>query len=136
MENFQYNLFLDDLRTPLDTFTYKPDRIYCDEPWEIVRNYSEFVSHILKYGLPAVVSFDHDLCDFHYKIYDQGLPLDYDSLEEKTGYCCAKWLINYCIEMGYIDIPQFMIHTMNPVGGVRIRNILNDYSKNRNKLKE
>lgn len=136
MEISQYNLFLDDLRTPLEAYSYKLDRVYCDEPWIIVRNYSEFVSYILEHGLPKLISYDHDLCDEHYRMYDRGTPINYDTLTEKTGYCCAKWLIQHCIDLGYVDVPQFMTHTMNPVGGVRIQNILNDYSKNRNKLKE
>jgi hypothetical protein len=132
MEIPKYNLFLDDLRTPLDAFAYKRLPVYLNERWEIVRNYADFVAHVLKYGMPNMVSFDHDLADIHYKLCNHGGEIDYDSLEEKTGYDCAKWLVNYCMDLGYLPTPQYIIHTMNPVGGKNIKKLLDNYNKSRN----
>jgi hypothetical protein len=34
---------------------------------------------------------------------------------EKTGYDCAKWLVEYCVEHG-LKFPEYVVHSMNPVG--------------------
>jgi hypothetical protein len=115
-------LFLDDLRYPIDAYHYTKQDIFLRDDWEIVRNYHQFVSSILEEGLPEFISFDHDLADEDYLESDsQGIP-------EKTGYECAKWLINYCMDHN-AELPKFFSHSMNPVGKENIESLLNNYIK-------
>ena len=67
MDLMKCNLILNDERTPLDTFVYTNNPIYLNGEWKIVRTYDAFVSYILKYGVPKMISFDHDLGEEHYK---------------------------------------------------------------------
>jgi hypothetical protein len=128
-----YNLFLDDFRTPLVTFEYKPLTIYKTEEWVIVRNYKEFTSVIQTDGLPDIISFDHDLADEHYtprkywgnyeksKKYQRA-----QNYKEKTGYDCVVWLVDYCINNNK-PLPLWVVHSMNPVGADNINNYLLNY---------
>jgi hypothetical protein len=120
-----YNLFLDDERDPKDVTWIKLPL----GPWVIVRSFESFVAYIEKYGVPAIISFDHDLADEHYKRYRVAMAkgfFDYDNLREKTGYDAAKWLVEYCREKGEI-FPETYIHTMNPVGGQNIRSLIDNF---------
>ena len=109
-----YNLFLDDNRDPCsflnDTRT-----------WYIVRNYNQFVEVITTKGLPDLISFDHDLADEHY-----ANPNDYDKFVEKTGYDCAKWLIEYCMRTNQ-PLPEWQIHSFNVGGMMNIHSILSTF---------
>lgn len=110
-------LFLDDMRKAPD-FT-----------WDVVRNYQEFVAYIKLHGVPDVISFDHDLGDEHYIEYTHGenyrlttgqeLPINYNKFTEKTGYDCAKWLI----ENG-LRPKEYLVHSMNPVGVLNIKFVM------------
>jgi hypothetical protein len=101
-------------------------------PWEIVRNYQQFVDHITKNGLPSFVAFDHDLADEHYRpsMYNKdGHYTNYytdGTFKEKTGYDCAKWLIEYCINNNRI-FPEYEVHSMNPIGKINIRSIVENF---------
>jgi hypothetical protein len=124
MSNF-YRLFLDDVRMPKDVnWVCLPPG-----PWTIVRNYSEFVKVITERGIPGFISFDHDLADEHYRpsMYARdGHYSNYYSdgtFKEKTGYCCAKWLIERCQNFG-ADIPEFTCHSKNPIGKQNITTLL------------
>lgn len=66
MKNNDKFLFLDDIRVPLDTYTYTHKTIFAEKNWEIVRSYTEFIEWITKNGLPYFISFDHDLSDVHH----------------------------------------------------------------------
>lgn len=92
--------------------------------WKRVMTYAEFVEAIEIFGLPEIVSFDHDLGDWTIVAQRPVLP-DY---EEKTGYDCAKWLINYCLCRD-IDLPEWRVHSANPVGAENIRALLENYTK-------
>lgn len=125
-----YNLFLDDIRHPEDAYAYTHFTPFIKETWSIVRNYSEFVSIIKRRGLPSFIAFDHDLSDEHYNV-----PFDYwndtsseDLRLEETGFDCAKWLINYCIDNNS-ELPNFYVHSMNPVGKKNIESLLFNYIK-------
>jgi hypothetical protein len=119
-----YSLFLDDFRYPEDCFEYTHQTVYIDEQWVIARSYDEFVKTIQEKGIPEVISFDHDLADEHYTDFH-----GYDEYQEKTGYHCAKWLIEYCLDNN-LDIPKFIfIHSMNPVGAQNIASLFNTYRK-------
>ncbi|WP_319804248.1 cyclic-phosphate processing receiver domain-containing protein [Chryseobacterium kimseyorum] len=115
-------LFLDDLRHPIDAYHYTKQDIFLRDDWEIVRNYHQFVSSILVEGFPEFISFDHDLADEDY------LESDSHEIPEKTGYECAKWLINYCMDHN-VELPKFFSHSMNPVGKENIESLLNNYKK-------
>lgn len=113
---------MDDLRHPIDAYHYTKQDIFLRDDWEIVRNYHQFVSSILVEGLPEFISFDHDLADEDY------LESDSHEIPEKTGYGCAKWLINYCMDHN-AELPKFFSHSMNPVGKENIESLLNNYKK-------
>ena len=137
-------LFLDDERMPGDvTWCSLPSAQYV-----VVRNFDEFVKHILTFGVPKFVAFDHDLADQHYRVgfeearaaepwrlqytYDDGdLKKTFDYGPEKTGYDCAKWLVEFCEERGS-KFPNFVVHSMNPVGKERISQYINNAKKHLN----
>jgi hypothetical protein len=113
-----YKLFLDDIRDPNQvTWVKLPE-----EPWVIVRNYEEFVIHITSFGLPSFIAFDHDLGKEHYIV---GKP-KYNEYKEKTGYDCAKWLIEYCMNNNKM-FPEYVVHSMNPIGATNIRSIVENF---------
>jgi len=120
----KYYLFLDDVRHPDDVtwVTIPPHN------WIIVRNYNEFVNFISKNGVPAYVCYDHDLSDIHYGHGLQGDSIPYDKYDEKTGYHCAKWLVDYCMKKG-VKHPDYVVHSMNPVGSQNIISYVESYNK-------
>jgi len=128
-------LFLDDYRSPKDCVGYmqhrigKDNPIYLEKDWIIVKSYNEFVEYITNNGIPSLVSFDHDLAHTHYGVeltsteewkeyYNEN-----NNFAEKTGYDCAKWLKEYCLEKE-IDFPKYFLHTMNPAGLQNIKELL------------
>jgi len=74
-----------------------------------VYNYADFVEYITQNGLPDFISFDHDLG------------------EDESGYDCAKYLVEYCIEHN-LQLPKFSVHSQNPVGKENIERLLNNFS--------
>lgn len=141
-----YCLFLDDERNLSDvTWAAVPSKINND--WKTVRNFEEFTICIASYGLPKFVAFDHDLADEHYVAMlkeveanndkkfifwsedDMGgmnITVNYGS--EKTGYDCAKWLVDYCADNGY-KFPDYVVHSMNPIGKQRINSYIENAKK-------
>jgi hypothetical protein len=119
-----YVLFLDDVRNPDDVTWAAFPR---DEMIFTVRNHAAFVKHVMISGVPGFVCFDHDLADDHYEAMlkeNENDPVkqletivDYGS--EKTGYDCAKWLVDYCAEKKR-KFPPYIVHSMNPAGKERI----------------
>lgn len=107
-----YNLFLDDERMPDAAGKLMENNIYYNVDWCIVRSYNEFVEHITKYGMPEIVSFDHDLADIHYNPLTWTADFKY---KEKTGFDCVKWLVDHCMDSGQ-EFPIWYLHTQNPVG--------------------
>lgn len=122
MEITKRLLFLDDIRYPIEAYRYTKQDIFLRKDWHIVRNYDQFVSRIMEKGLPEMISFDHDLADEHYLKPDAG------EFVEKTGYDCAKWLVEYCME-NYLNLPIFYCHSMNPVGKENIERLLKKFKK-------
>ena len=114
-----YNLFLDDRREP---HKFLNDYI---RAWVVVRTYSEFCKTITEQGLPGFVSYDHDLADEHFV-----QSVDYTKFKERTGYDCAKWLVEYC-ERYKVSLPQYQVHSMNPVGKENIISLLENYKKSK-----
>jgi hypothetical protein len=126
-----YNLFLDDIRIPTNvTWVDIPK----DQHYSLVRNYQEFVDLITLRGLPKFVCYDHDLSDIHYghglinRNDLNGDDIPYDSYTEKTGYDCAKWLVDYCMKNG-VKHPPYVVHSMNPVGKQNIISYVESYNK-------
>ena len=48
---------------------------------------------------------------------------------EKTGYHCAKWLIEYCIDNNEKLPAEIYIHSMNPAGSMNIKSLFETYYK-------
>jgi hypothetical protein len=122
-----YFLFLDDERNPRNV-TWMQTEVYFRTDWKIVRNYRDFVDMITEYGLPGFVSFDHDLADFHYQamLEEVNGKQNVNYGPEKTGFDCAKWLVDYCTDNA-IEFPAYMVHSMNPIGKERIVNYVEQY---------
>lgn len=126
-----YYLFLDDERTPNKvTWVNLPSH-----NWVIVRNYNEFVNCIETYGIPLIISYDHDLGNSAYKEYFQSKnnkePINYNNIVEKTGRDCALFLANYCLDK-CVPIPLYYIHSMNGLGGANIFSIMESARKIQN----
>jgi len=126
-----YNLFLDDCRVPRDVTWI--DLPLCD--WIVVRSYRDFVKIIKERGLPLRITFDHDLSLEHYPLMekDDGIKnptkIPYENYKEKTGFDCAKFLIEYCMSTEQ-QIPPYQVHSMNFVGKQNIISVLECYKKN------
>lgn len=119
-----YNLFLDDVRDP-NKF------LQSIKTWVIARDYNQFVNIITERGLPEFISFDHDLAFEHYPFNDpnqDGKTISYNVYTEKTGYHCAQWLINYCLDKAQ-KLPPFQVHSMNPVGRENIKQLLHGFQR-------
>lgn len=142
MRELTYNLFLDDIRCPEECNLYKTKymplnrAVYTQEPWKIVRNYAEFVLAIkteLSVGrFPKLVSFDHDLADIH---YDPKTWTETFTYLEETGKDAARWFVQFCIDND-LELPECIVHSMNPIGAERIYNELQDYYRFKERFKK
>lgn len=107
-------LWLDDWRRP-DVFKFEYGLgEYLIEQIVWVKNYYEFVDWINANGLPSCIAFDHDLADV--------------SVNEKTGYSAAKWLVEYCLD-NKVQLPDWVILSANTVGAKNIDCLLNNFKK-------
>jgi len=128
-----YKLFLDDERNPYKV-TWATGHF--PGPWEIARNYDDFARIVTAKGLPAYVSFDHDLADEHYRksMYDPDKHYSNyytdGTFKEKTGHECAKWLIDYCIERN-LSFPGYQVHSLNPIGKENIISLVESFKRSR-----
>lgn len=109
-------LFLDDERNPIDvTWIRYPEEI----SWVVVRTYQEFIKAI-EGSVYDIISFDHDLQDYE------------DSLRERTGYDCIKFLVEALMEGSLLGEetyhPLVYFHTMNPVGKKNMSNYWLSYT--------
>ncbi len=123
-----YSLFLDDERIPFNVYWINLPSV----EWTIVRNYNDFVKTITNKGLPIRVSFDHDLSFEHYP-FNADDPkhineIPYDIYEEKTGFHCAKWLVDYCQNKG-LSFPEYYVHSMNIIGRENITRYIENYKQ-------
>jgi hypothetical protein len=139
-----YKLYLDDIRVPSVTAIKAQKhgldpQIYSQDDWVIVRNYQQFVETITsRYTLgqwPGIISFDHDLGQEHTDYFFQNggwnsppNPL-LAEFTEKTGYDCAKWLINYIMDNETLSLPKCYVHSANPVGRENIKMLLENFEK-------
>jgi hypothetical protein len=120
MKKEKIHLYLDDVRKPTD------------DSWQVVTNYNQFISHVRLNGLEnyEVISLDHDLGEEAMnEFYNNALPnykLNYDNINEKTGYDCAKWLVAESMTKK-IPLPQIYVHSANPIGSANIMGYINNY---------
>ena len=109
------------------------ERIPPSYDWLWVKNINDFADTIRDLGMPDLISFDHDL--------GEGLESDWrggssDEDEEEyyykytlpTGYDCAKWLVDHCIDNN-LPLPAFKVHSANPVGAENIQKLLENFNK-------
>ena len=116
---------MDDVRTP--TQGVGED----NQPWVVVRSYDEFVEKVNEIGLENIqsISLDHDLGDSAVSEWKNNVyhnyKLDYDNITEKTGYDCAKWLVEQWMD----DKPvvTVMTHSANAIGSANIMGYINNY---------
>lgn len=127
-------LWLDDYRNPFEEdgkwLVFAPFR-----PSEIiwVKTYAEFKNWITENGLPDGICFDHDLGD-NYDLRNDSEVGDWFDMEnnrEYTGYDCAKWLVDYCMDNG-VKLPSFTSQSANPTGRDNILGLLNNFKKIQN----
>lgn len=131
-------IYLDDVRTPID------------KDWLLVRNFHEFVNLVNKIGLTniSLISLDHDLGESAMKEYfnnvSKNYQLDYNNIEEKTGYDAAKWLVNEFYDLNEnrlnmsrfdkkqkpIKFPEVVVHSANPIGSANIMGYINNFLMN------
>jgi len=113
-------IYLDDVRTPVEK-----------DKWVVVRSYEEFVNKVNEIGLENIdiISLDHDLGDtamaeWHRNVY-HNYELNYDNIEEKTGYDVAKWLVNEWMDgKPVVDV---VVHSANAIGSGNIMGYINNY---------
>lgn len=103
-------LWLDDYRNPFenDWLNFSPIGKDVDVIW--VKSYEEFIEYLNNQQLPDAICFDHDLG------------------EEKTGYDCAKYLVDLCMNMK-LKLPKWNCQSANSVGRYNIDCLLNNYKK-------
>ena len=127
-------LWLDDVRDPMDGdwLVFSP----IEQPFEVVwvKTFAGFITHIKCYGLPDGICFDHDLgLPNQLKWREKGKSKRESRIlakkEEKTGYDCAKWLVEYCIDNNK-PLPLYNIQSANPVGKENIDGLLKSFIKN------
>ena len=134
-------IYLDDMRTPVES------------DWIVVRSWEDFVVAVSEIGLDKIdtISLDHDLGDTAMYEYRNNVSkhykLDYDNIDEKTGYDCVKWLVNYFytmyperLEMPYTErkrsdimFPKVVVHSANPIGSANMMGYINNFYKNEGK---
>ena len=131
MKNKTIRFFLDDIRNPEDVYKYTKLSIYLED-WLIVRDYDSFIRAILYHGIPDTISYVHDLGDLN------------TPGTEKTGYDCAKWLVNHFYDknpdwekLGRIqkkslkfNFPSVYTHSANPIGSANIMGYVNNFLMN------
>jgi hypothetical protein len=127
---FKKRIYLDDIRTPKEE----------TGDWLIARNYEQFVEIIEREGLEniSMITLDHDLGDTAMKEYFNNVSpnykLDYNNIQEKTGYDCAKWLVNHFVDLTEsgktVEFPDVYTHSANPIGSANIMGYINNFLMN------
>jgi hypothetical protein len=126
-------LWLDDTRDPMkDNWLVFSSIEHTNVVW--VKSYQEFKDYIIRNGLPDGICFDHDLglpnqLKWRAKGKSKRESRRLAKVEEKTGYDCAKWLVDYCIDNNK-QLPKYNIQSANPAGKENIDKLLKNYIKN------
>ena len=106
-------IWLDDVRDPSKYLKEGSDYIWA-------KNYKEFVREyelLLNNKEEIVIDFDHDLG------------------EDLSGYDCAWYVINKCMDLGFTAPPIIRVHSQNPVGSENIKKLFDNYENERKKRK-
>jgi len=130
-------IYLDDLRTPIDP------------TWVVVRDYSSFTARVEDIGLENIseISLDHDLGDSamheYFNNVSPNYTLSYENIKEKTGYDCAKWLVEHYYQKNPnldesrferrskdFKFPKVFTHSANPIGSANIMGYINNFLMN------
>lgn len=96
----------DNIRIYLDDLRPTPATLWVDRYEDTPRTYThrcytaQEAIDLLKTGKVSFISFDHDLGD-----YEPG----------GSGYDVAKY-IELAVHLGHIPLPEYAIHSANPVG--------------------
>jgi hypothetical protein len=134
------NIYLDDVRIPQTP----------EVKWEVVKNYDQFVELVERVGFGGIdlISLDHDLgpesMTEYFTNVSPNYKLDYENISEKTGYECAKYLVNKFydqyperIEMTRNQkktteayFPKVLCHSANPIGSANIMGYINNFLMN------
>lgn len=110
-------MWIDDLRDPstqdwIERFS--PIGTLCKVVW--LKSYDEVVDYINTKGLPTAVCFDHDLGDID------------NPDDEKTGYDCAKFIADYCMDH-HKKYPLYNIQSDNGPGRENIHKFIQNFKK-------
>ena len=116
MEKRKVLIWLDDMRDPSTRYentiyTYS-EYFTCSGmgcpiiKW--IKDYDSFVKEIEENGLPFEIAFDHDLG------------------EGKSGFDCAKWLVEYCMDHN-VEPPICVSQSSNPIGKDNILNLIANF---------
>lgn len=109
-------LWLDDQRDPFDKnvdwLNYSPLGKEVEILW--IKNATDFKNWITDNGLPDGICFDHDLGE-----------------DSASGYDCAKWLVNYCLDNNIFP-PLWSSQSANPVGKANINKLLKNFLRSLN----
>lgn len=113
MYNNDY-IFLDDLREIKEVYYDNTEVKFI-----ILRSFDDFKEYIdnlkSKNTIPKYISFDHDL----------GIG--------KTGFDCAKYLIEYMMDQNITTKIEYYVHSANPIGKQNIISIISNFN-NFNKM--
>lgn len=112
-------VWIDDIRDPQEpTWQNWIKKNFGTNDFDItwIKSYKKFVDFVDKNGLPSNISLDHDLGDVE------------DPNNEKTGYDCAKYIVDYCMDNDR-DIPNYRIQSDNGPGRENIDKYLQNYHK-------
>lgn len=78
--------------------------------WVLALDAQQAIDAITERGMPAFVSFDHDLGD------------------DRDAIAVAHWIIERDLDDGILDVPfEFEVHSGNIVGRRNIRSLLDNY---------
>ena len=120
------HIYLDDVRTP------SPNPSTHEVPeWTVVRSYDEFINKINEVGLENIelISLDHDLdqtaMDEWYNNVVNNYTIDYNNIKEKTGFDCAKWLVEEW-KKGK-PVVTVVTHSANAIGSANIMGYINNF---------
>ena len=139
LEDKKRLLWLDDYRDPFDTETdwliFSPIGRDVEIHW--VKSFDEFTQWIETNGLPDGICFDHDLAESHYapeEVWGEGYQdwVNSQNFSEKTGYDCADWLVDYCLDQEEL-LPRWNSQSANPPGRENINKLLGNFLKHQSK---
>lgn len=122
---FRNWVFLDDTRDP-------PEHL--SKVFDTVRSHGEFKRWVDRYGIPDLVSFDHDLHAEHVAFFFErggfGNPPDPSNeiFLHPTGYDSAKWFLEACSSEGVYP-RHVLVHSRNPAGSDRIFSLVTGYTQ-------